>query len=148
RRRRPREVRRAFDRDREQIARYEWPACAGLILCAFSLLFRNFSLRFLAILGVGTFAAYSIIAYKTPWCIISIIWPLFFTFGAFVVIVPRARLVLLTIIASILLLASFGYAISLNYFRCTTFAEANWNSNRPLTTNLCEFFESEPYVYV
>ena len=130
------------------IARYEWPACAGLILCAFSLLFRNFSLRFLAILGVGTFAAYSIIAYKTPWCIISIIWPLFFTFGAFVVIVPRARLVLSTIIASILLLASFGYAISLNYFRCTTFAEANWNSNRPLTTNLGEFFASEPYVYV
>src|SRR6266496_395455 len=130
------------------IARYEWPACAGLILGAFSLLFRNFSLRFLAILGVGTFAAYSIIAYKTPWCIISIIWPLFFTFGAFVVIVPRARLVLSTIIASILLLASFGYAISLNYFRCTTFAEANWNSNRPLTINLREFFESEPYVYV
>ncbi len=130
------------------IARYEWPACAGLILCAFSLLFRNFSLRFLAILGVGTFAAYSIIAYKTPWCIISIIWPLFFTFGAFVVIVPRARLVLSTIITSILLLASFGYAISLNYFRCTTFAEANWNSNRPLTTNLRGFFASEPYVYV
>src|SRR5437588_230703 len=130
------------------IARYEWPACAGLILCAFSLLFRNFSLRFLAILGVGTFAAYSIIAYKTPWCIISIIWPLFFAFGAFVVVVPRARLVLSTIIASILLLASFGYAISLNYFRCTTFAEANWNSNRPLTINLGEFFASEPYVYV
>jgi uncharacterized protein (TIGR03663 family) len=130
------------------IARYEWAVCAGLILCPFSLLFRNLSLRFLAILGVGTFAAYSIIAYKTPWCIISIIWPLFFTFGAFIVTVPRARLVLSSIIASILLLVSFGYAISLNYFRCTTFAEANWDPNRPLTTNLREFFESEPYVYV
>jgi len=132
----------------ELIARYEWPICAGLILCAFSFLFQSFPLRFLAILGVGTFAAYSIIAYKTPWCIISIIWPLFFTFGAFVVIVPSARLILSSIIASILLLVSFGYAISLNYFRCSTFAEANWDWNRPLTTNLREFFQSEPYVYV
>src|SRR6266480_4686247 len=130
------------------IARYEWPVCAGLILCAFSLLYRNLSLRFLAILGVGTFAAYSIIAYKTPWCIISIIWPLFFTFGAFILIVPRARLFLSSIIASILLLVSFGYAISLNYFHCSSYIEANWDSNRPLTTNLREFFRSEPYVYV
>jgi hypothetical protein len=132
----------------ELIARYEWPICAGLILCAFSLLFQSLSLRFLAILGVGTFAAYSIIAYKTPWCIISIIWPLFFTFGAFILIVPRARLFLSSIIASILLLVSFGYAISLNYFHCSSYIEANWDSNRPLTTNLREFFRSEPYVYV
>ena len=132
----------------ELIARYEWPICAGLILCAFSLLFRSLSLRFLAILGVGTFAAYSIIAYKTPWCIISIIWPLFFTFGAFILVVPRARLFLSSIIASILLLVSFGYAISLNYFHCSSYIEANWDSNRPLTTNLREFFRSEPYVYV
>src|SRR5438046_10502908 len=55
------------------IARYEWPAFAGLILFAFSLLFRIFSLRFLAILAIGTFAAYSIIAYKTPSCIIRTI---------------------------------------------------------------------------
>ena len=132
----------------ELIARYEWPICAGLILCAFSLLFQSLSLRFLAILGVGTFAAYSIIAYKTPWCIISIIWPLFFTFGAFILVVPRARLFLSSIIASILLLVSFGYAISLNYFHCSSYIEANWDSNRPLTTNLREFFRSEPYVYV
>ena len=130
------------------IVRYEWPVCAGLILCAFSFLFQTLTLRFLAILAVGTFAAYSIIHYKTPWCIISIIWPLLFIFGAFVVIVPKTRLVASIIIASILLLVSFGYAISLNYFRCTTYAEANWDSNRPLTTNLREFFLSEPYVYV
>src|SRR5207253_3147541 len=30
------------------IARYEWPVCAGLILCAFSFLFQSLSLRFLA----------------------------------------------------------------------------------------------------
>ena len=112
----------------------------GIDPVRFSLLFQSLSLRFLAILGVGTFMAYSIIAYKTPWCIISIIWPLFFTFGAFILIVPRARLFLSSIIASILLLVSFGYAISLNYFHCSSFIEANWDSNRPITTNVREFF--------
>jgi uncharacterized protein (TIGR03663 family) len=132
----------------ELIARYEWPVCAGLVLCGVTFLFRTLTLRFLAIMGVGTFMAYSIIHYKTPWCIISIIWPLLFAFGGFVLLVPRTRLVVSSIVASILLLVSFGYAISLNYFRCTSFIEANWNRNRPLTTNIREFFNAEPYVYV
>jgi uncharacterized protein (TIGR03663 family) len=135
----------------ELIARYEWPVCAGLVLCGLSgltLLFRTLTLRFLAVMGIGTLMAYSIIHYKTPWCIISIIWPLLFAFGAFVLLVPRTRLVASSIVASILLLVSFGYAISLNYFRCSTFIEANWDSNRPLTTNIREFFNAEPYVYV
>ena len=132
----------------ELIARYEWPVCAGLVLCGLTFLFRTLTLRFLAIMGVGTFMAYSIIHYKTPWCIISIIWPLLFAFGAFVILVPRTRLVVSSIVASILLLVSFGYAISLNYFRCTSFIEANWDSRRPLTTNIREFFNAEPYVYV
>jgi uncharacterized protein (TIGR03663 family) len=132
----------------ELIGRYEWPVCAGLVLCGVTFLFRTLTLRFLAIMGVGTFMAYSIIHYKTPWCIISIIWPLLFAFGAFVILVPRTRLVVSSIVASILLLVSFGCAISLNYFRCTSFIEANWDSRRPLTTNIREFFNAEPYVYV
>jgi hypothetical protein len=42
----------------------------------------------MAIYAVGTLVAYSIVKYKTPWCIISIVWPLLFTFGALVAIVP------------------------------------------------------------
>ena len=42
------------------------------------------SLRFMVIAGLGAFVAYTIIRYKTPWCIISIIWPFFFVFGAVV----------------------------------------------------------------
>ena len=132
----------------ELITRYEWPVCAGLVLCGVTFLFRTLTLRFLAIMGVGTFMAYSIIHYKTPWCIISIIWPLLFAFGGFVLLVPRSRLVVSSVIASILLLVSFGYAISLNYFRCTSFIEANWDRNRPFTTNIRDFFNAEPYVYV
>jgi len=132
----------------ELIARYEWPVCAGLILCGCTFLLRTLTLRFLAVMGVGTFIAYSIIHYKTPWCIISIIWPLLFAFGAFVILVPRTRLVVSSVIACILLLVSLGSAISLNYFRCSSFIEANWDWKRPLTTNVRDFFNAEPYVYV
>ncbi len=132
----------------ELIARYEWPVCAGLVLCVVTFLFRTLTLRFLAIMGVGTFMAYSIIHYKTPWCIISIIWPLLFAFGGFVLLVPRTRLVVSSVVASILLIVSLSFAIRLNFFRCTSFIEANWNRNRPLTTNIREFFNAEPYVYV
>ena len=54
----------------------------GLFLCLACQFFRNFVIRYLAIYGVGVFAAYSIIHYKTPWIIISIVWPLLFVFAA------------------------------------------------------------------
>ena len=70
------------------ITRYEWPVLAGLVLCLFWRSFKTFSLRYLAIYGVGTLAAYSIVNYKTPWCIISIVWPFLFIFGAMLSLVP------------------------------------------------------------
>ena len=70
------------------IAHYEFPALAGLLVCVFALRFKSVTLRYLAIYGVGTLMAYSIVKYKTPWCIISFIWPFLFTFGAIVKITP------------------------------------------------------------
>lgn len=70
------------------ISRYELPVLAGLLVCLFALRFRTLSLRYLAIYGVGTVMAYSIVKYKTPWCIISFIWPFLFTFGALSSIAP------------------------------------------------------------
>jgi uncharacterized protein (TIGR03663 family) len=67
---------------------YELPMLAGLILCLFCQKFKNLSLRYLAIYGVGTLVAYSIVKYKTPWCIISFGWPFLFIFGAAVVLTP------------------------------------------------------------
>ncbi len=66
----------------ELTMRYEWPVFIGLVLCLACQFFRNFAIRYLAIYGVGVFAAYSIIHYKTPWIIISIVWPLLFVFAA------------------------------------------------------------------
>ena len=130
------------------IARYEWPICAGLLLCGFCQMFRNIGLRFLAINGVGLFLAYSIVNYKTPWCIISIIWPLLFVFGAFVLIVRKERLALASAIATLLLLTSIIWCIALNYFRCSTFTDFSWDREKSRVANISGFFASEPYVYV
>ena len=107
---------------------YELPALAGLILCFFVLRLRDFSLRYLAVYGVGTLAAYSIVNYKTPWCIISFIWPFLFIFGAASLIIPSQYKRWTYGVSAVFLLGSLGSSISLNYFRCTT--------------------DTEPYVYV
>jgi uncharacterized protein (TIGR03663 family) len=106
------------------IVRYEWPVFAGLLLCLFYRRIKNLNLRYLAIYGVGTLAAYSIVHYKTPWCIISIIWPFFIIFGA---MATKYYLATFAIYA-VTLCHSLGYTIWLNYFRCTS--------------------DTEPYVYV
>jgi uncharacterized protein (TIGR03663 family) len=114
----------------ELMARYELPALAGLLLCVFCQAFKNLSLRYLAIYGVGLLLAYSYVHYKTPWCIINIVWPFLFTFGAAALLVTARRWYRRAIYGTSALLVcySLGSSISLNYFRCTT--------------------DTEPYVYV
>jgi hypothetical protein len=134
------------------MARYEWPVLGGLTLCVFCQRFKNLSLRYLAIYGVGTLIAYSIVNYKTPWCIISFIWPFLFIFGAAMLIIPpRYRLV--TYVASIVLLcASLGSTIWLNYFRCTTDTEPyvyvqTYNDICKLTRPLLQLAKRDPRYY-
>ncbi|MEQ1851971.1 MAG: flippase activity-associated protein Agl23 [Chthoniobacteraceae bacterium] len=38
-------------------------------------------LRWICLYGLGSLTAYAIIPYKTPWCIINLLWPLFFALG-------------------------------------------------------------------
>jgi uncharacterized protein (TIGR03663 family) len=64
------------------MARYEWPALAGLAACAWYVRPSDARLRYIAIMAGGVLIAYSIIPYKTPWCIISIIWPFYLILGA------------------------------------------------------------------
>ena len=65
---------------------YEWPALLGL-LAGLGLAVRGArrTLRWLALSGAAAFFAYSIVAYKTPWCILAIVWPFYLVFGAAVV---------------------------------------------------------------
>jgi uncharacterized protein (TIGR03663 family) len=112
------------------IGRYEWPAAAGF-LAAFTLVKTgtNRLLRYLAIASAGTLVAYSIIAYKTPWCLIVLIWPFFFFFGYGVIrlatILDRS---VVNTSAGILCLLSLTACLQLNFRNYTD--------------------ESEPYVYV
>ena len=93
------------------ISHYELPALAGLLTCLFALRFKSETLRYLAIYGVGTLFAYSYVKYKTPWCIISFVWPFLFTFGAMSEIAPvRFKGVIYRWIA-LGLFAVFAYAI-------------------------------------
>src|SRR5436190_15176831 len=183
----------------ELIVRYEQPLGLGLIACVACQYLRHVGLRYLAIYGVGTLLAYSIVKYKTPWCIISIAWPLLFMFGAVLHLKPFNYSRILTIAGSWLLSAflilrvakyltkaewtmwhalsvpllvcaiilsvnliivlrrpimaallaiSLGLSVSLNYFRCSTFNEFNWNWERGVFANVTDFYAWEPYVYV
>lgn len=63
---------------------YELPVIAGMLASLFYIwLTPNRLIRYLVIYGWGTFTAYSIVHYKTPWCIITIMWPFLFVFGHF-----------------------------------------------------------------
>lgn len=41
-------------------------------------------LRYFAIYGLGMFFIYSLVPYKTPWLIVNILWPFYFTFGGII----------------------------------------------------------------
>jgi len=110
------------------IGRYETPVALGVIACLACQFFRRISVRYIAIYGVGTAAAYSIVHYKTPWCIISIAWPFLFVFGAGIVLLEEKFRRAGYVLAAALLAVSLFLCVRLNYFRCTT--------------------DTEPYVYV
>ncbi len=56
------------------IGAFEWPTLLGLILAPLSLLRVNQSFRLLSVVSVGVWMAYSIVNYKTPWCLLSFQW--------------------------------------------------------------------------
>lgn len=115
------------------MARYEWPALLGLVLCFAYIFPSEARLRYLAIYGCGALLAYSLIPYKTPWCIVSILWPFYFLLGAFATAATKpfgydmppamGRIVLVVSLA-----ASIILSVRLNFYHFTD--------------------EGEPYVYV
>jgi uncharacterized protein (TIGR03663 family) len=111
------------------LSQYEWFALFGLL---FSFRFwagGNAGLRLLAIYAFGALAVYSLIPYKTPWCIISIEWPFLF-FGA---------AMLKWICERFGRLLAFGISIPL-------FAQSAWSAS---WLNFVNYDDAqEPYVYV
>ncbi len=134
------------------IARYEPAVLLGLVLSVFCQFLKNLSLRYIAIYGVGTLTAYSIVHYKTPWCIISIVWPLFFVFAAALVLIPQRYRRPTYLGVSVALATSLASTIWLNYFRCTTDTEPyvyvqTYNDIDKLTRPLLKLAKRDPRAY-
>lgn len=110
-------------------ARYEWPAMIGLAGSFMTISPAHSRLvRFLAVYGVGTLAAYSLIHYKTPWCVISLTWPFLLLFGVLTAGLGKQFPATALVRAGLVLAASLGYSIWLNFYHYTD--------------------DHEPYVYV
>ena len=118
------------------LAIYEWPALLGLAGGALLVLPQadRFA-RWLGIAGTGTLAAYSIVAYKTPWCLISMLWPFAFVFALGVV---RAAALLdrwvVGVAAGVVCVCSLVQSAALNF--------------RHYAGSVEQSDDAEPYVYV
>jgi len=115
------------------MARYEWPALLGLGLCFRYIAPSDARLRYLAIYGCGVLLGYSLIPYKTPWCIISMLWPFYLILGSETLVatvqsVSRIAYAIPRSVVAISLAGSAFLSVRLNFFRFTN--------------------EKEPYVYV
>jgi hypothetical protein len=108
---------------------FEWPALLGVVAGLRYILPSDSRYRYIAIASAGVLLAYSIVSYKTPWCIISMLWPFYLLLGAVVQeAVSKTHRRVLWWIAVPLLAASLAYSARLNFFVFTD--------------------DSEPYVYV
>jgi len=56
-----------------------------ILVCSFALFIalpsQSRAIRWLCLYGLATLTGYSLVPYKTPWCIISLLWPFFFALG-------------------------------------------------------------------
>jgi hypothetical protein len=108
----------------ELFARYEPAALAGLLLAPLAAISAPPPLRLLAIYGLGSLAAYSAIHYKTPWCVLELIWPFAFVAGwALARLGARTRPILADALAAALVVASLVSAVRINFVRYADPAE-------------------------
>jgi uncharacterized protein (TIGR03663 family) len=113
--------------------RYEWAAAAGLLGASIGLFGRPWKMRFFSAFAVTNLIVYSAISYKTPWCIISILWPFVIVAGLwfeFILVelgnTPFFRVSIC--VAAVIAAQSAITSVGLNFARYTD--------------------PSEPYVYV
>ncbi len=136
------------------MAAYEWPALAGLIACLRYVGPSDARLRYTAIMAGGVVLAYSIIPYKTPWCIISMIWPFYLVLGALLdeAAARWKKSWLPWAVAAPLLAGSVFLCWRLNFYRFTDDSEPyvyvqTYPEIRTLTDPLLALAEKDPRAY-
>jgi uncharacterized protein (TIGR03663 family) len=55
---------------------HEWLALLGVMFSVFALVQESYSIRILSAVGCGLGLGYSLVNYKTPWCLMSFYWAL------------------------------------------------------------------------
>jgi uncharacterized protein (TIGR03663 family) len=107
------------------LGRYEWPALIGLLAAPWLAWRGGLGVRGLALMSLAALTVYSVIAYKTPWCLAALMWPWHLLFGVAVVHVWREwDRWLATLVAAPALALSFSLALELNFRKCTDETES------------------------
>jgi uncharacterized protein (TIGR03663 family) len=101
--------------------RYEIPSLLGITYALCSLWRGAAVARYLSIYALGVLVAYSIIPYKTPWCLISMLWPFALLLGIFISQLPWKKSA--TLAGALLLAFSLYLALRLNYWHYADFEE-------------------------
>lgn len=111
------------------ILKYELVVLCGILLPFFFFSKLTRWIRFIFIYGMFLLLIYSGISYKTPWCIVSIIWPCYFIFSELICNFLKSRWKNEAMISIVVLsIISIYASISLNFIK--------YDDNK------------EPYVYV
>lgn len=98
--------------------RYEWFALAGLAAALAGVFKSSWKMRFFSVLALMNWLIYSIIPYKTPWCIISIIWPLVVVAGLWadvLILKLRAPNLPAYLLAASAVVVVFGHSVMTGY---------------------------------
>lgn len=111
-------------------SRYEYCGLIGFFASLYYLFkAENWRVNYLSIYAIGVFLVYSLIPYKTPWCIINIIWPFCFIFGELIKNILSSKW------------KDIGYCLSAGVFL--------FGFEMSYRLNFINFInDKEPYVYV
>jgi uncharacterized protein (TIGR03663 family) len=97
--------------------RYEWPALLGLAGSVACVAKVPQELRLTAIYGCGLLLAYSVVPYKTPWCIIAFLWPFYLVAAGWIRLLPRWAGHVLSVAIALSILGSSFFMARLNFVR-------------------------------
>jgi uncharacterized protein (TIGR03663 family) len=105
-------------------ARYEPPALLGLLAAPWAALVARPPMRPLALYTLATFVAYSVIHYKTPWCVLELVWPcVFISAWALARLATSTRVWVAGALGAALAAASLVLAVRLNFVHYADNAE-------------------------
>ncbi len=133
--------------------RYEWVALLGIPLSLWRIYASSKEMRTIGIFGLWLFLVYSVVPYKTPWCVMNLVWPFCFVFADSFdnVLKTKAKGLAQAALSTLLLLSGFRTA-SLNFWHATDPKEPyvythTFNDVKKLTGFLAAMAKKDPSNY-